>query len=171
MNIQESFDIGSPHDVLYDNIWPPPVPLNDFRAFMEAFLAACHAAQLRIMTAIAIGLGLPDSAFKDLHSTQVNELRLTHYPALPASTLRSGKTTRIAEHSDFGSITLLFQDQTGGLEVVDPDDPSQFFPVEVGSDEEVIVNVGDCMEHWTGGFLKSAKHRVHLPKASKILAD
>jgi isopenicillin N synthase-like dioxygenase len=75
-----------------------------------------------------------------------------HYPALPTRLLRSSTLARILAHSDFGTLTLLFQDSTGGLEIAnlgsatteksaDFEIHKKFRHVKPVSDT-VIVNVG-----------------------------
>ena len=61
-----------------------------------------------------------------------------------------------------GTITLLFQDSTGGLEVEDPLSPGSFNPVTPISGT-VLVNVGDLMERWSNGRWRSTVHRVVAP--------
>lgn len=46
--------------------------------------------------------------------------------SVPADALEQDRIARIGAHSDFGSITLLLQDDVGGLEVEDPHNPGQF---------------------------------------------
>lgn len=87
-------------------------------------------------------------------------------------------TTDIAEdeircgaHTDYGSLTLLFQcPGQPGLEVQTPDSswmPVSVFPPGTDSDEmpPIVVNIGDMLSYWTNGYLKSTKHRVVMPSA------
>ena len=60
------------------------------------------------------------------HKGHDNQLRLLHYPRVPAEELEQEKIIRIDAHSDYASITLLLQDGVGGLEVEDPNHPGQF---------------------------------------------
>jgi isopenicillin N synthase-like dioxygenase len=92
-------------------------------------------------------------------------MRLTHYPAIPAANLHpDANATRIAKHTDFGSITLLFQDSVGGLEIENPTHTGRYDPVVSKEIDEMIVNVGDCLQRWSNDRLRSTRHRVHLPQ-------
>lgn len=74
-----------------------------------------------ILQAMAIGIGLEDEDyFLRYHSGHENQLRLLHYPSVPAASLEEGSMTRMDAHSDWGSITMLFQDDCGGLQVLHP---------------------------------------------------
>jgi isopenicillin N synthase-like dioxygenase len=139
-----------------------------------------------LLQALSEGLGLPPQTLTERHANQSNELRLTHYP--PVSRSKFANATRIATHTDFGTITLLFQDSVGGLrmylricdslargpksqaltkkptEVEMPSGSGLFVDVESGGRYECIVNAGDCLQKWTG--LHSTRHRVHLPKTN-----
>lgn len=84
-----------------------------FQPTFTSFFLSCYRAELAILEAISVGLGLPRQTLGQLHSEQSNELRLTHYPAVPRGEF--SHSTRIAAHTDFGTITLLFQDDVGGL--------------------------------------------------------
>ncbi|KAI8065440.1 hypothetical protein BC940DRAFT_304092 [Gongronella butleri] len=64
---------------------------------------------------------------------------------------------RAGSHSDYGTITLLFQKDVGGLEVHAFDREWISAPLIEGA---ILVNIGDLMEFWTGGLFKSTKHRV-----------
>ncbi|KAH7250858.1 hypothetical protein BKA59DRAFT_491486 [Fusarium tricinctum] len=93
-------------------------------------------------------------------------------------------TMRISPHTDFGLITLLFQDSVGGLEVErqELEHRGCYIPVEAPasadddavddfSSSTMILNVGDCLERWTNGLLPSANHRVTLPPRLKNQQD
>lgn len=81
---------------------------------------------------------------------------------MPLSLLTGGTKSRISAHSDFGTLTLLFQDAIGGLEIESPPASGSFIPVPPipGS---VLVNVGDLMERWSNGRWRSTVHRVVAP--------
>lgn len=68
-------------------------------------------------------------------------------------------TSIVGDHTDFGGVAILLQEEgTEGLEVFYP--PSQcWVPVPVKPDSYVI-NMGDMMQKWTGGYYRSARHRV-----------
>ncbi|KAK8085891.1 isopenicillin N synthase [Apiospora hydei] len=160
-DMKESYDIGSEHDQLYSNIWPPAGVYDAFQPTFTSFFEVCYRAQLAILEAISIGLGLPAQKLGELHVDQSNELRLTHYPAVARDEF--GHSTRIAAHTDFGTITLLFQDSVGGcVKAETPPGSGTFVDVASGGQHECIVNVGDCLAKWTG--LNSVCHRVHLPE-------
>ncbi|KAH8821997.1 hypothetical protein F5884DRAFT_828154 [Xylogone sp. PMI_703] len=159
-DMKESYDIGSERDELYQNIWPPAGVHNTFQPTFTSFFSMCYRVELSILEAISIGLKFPTQALSQLHASQANELRLTHYPAVSRGEF--AHSTRIAAHTDFGTITLLFQDNVGGLQVEYPQGSGKFVDIESGGPYECILNVGDCLQKWTG--LPSARHRVHMPE-------
>ena len=162
--IQESFDQGPTDDSLQPNIWIPEEDLPGFRTFMEGFFNLCCDAQLLILRALAVGLNMPEYTFDKLHSRHEFELRLTHYPAIDIKKLQTD-TNRISEHHDWGTITLVFQDSTGGLEFEQKDRPGVFHAVESVKPMEIVLNVGDCLHRWTNGTLHSVNHRVKIPRS------
>ncbi len=91
-------------------------------------------------------------------------VRLLHYPPLTQPPLEG--QVRAGAHSDWGSITLLFQDETGGLEVCNAIGEwvsAPYIP------EMVLVNTGDMIERWTNRRFRSTLHRVALPKKEAAL--
>ena len=71
-----------------------------------------------LLRAMAIGIGLDDDEFfLRRHSGNNNQLRLLHYPPVPAADIESQKASRMPAHSDWGTLTMLFQDDCGGLQV------------------------------------------------------
>lgn len=135
---------------------------------MEAFYDTAFKTELNILSALATALGISNDHLKALHSKAENEFRLLHYPAINASELRDGSATRIAEHTDFGTITMLFQDSTGGLQVEDQENLGTFHNVISESRYEIILNVGDSLQRLTNDTLKAACHRVTFPPTTKI---
>lgn len=100
-------------------------------------------------------------------------LRLLYYPHLPD--VEDGVDIRAGAHSDFGSITLLFQlPGQPGLEIKTAEGEWMGVPVDPLADADkqsggeralpILVNIGDLLEDWTGGLLKSTVHRVIFPR-------
>jgi isopenicillin N synthase-like dioxygenase len=166
LNLQESFDQGPAKDELYPNVWFRQSELPGFREFMEDYYQRCHQMHVKLLEALAISLDLPRSFFVKLCNQNTSELRLNHYPAVTKSTLWSG-CNRISEHTDFGTFTLLFQDSVAGLEIENQDQYGEFIPIESIDITDMIVNVGDCLQRWTNDILRSANHRVTLPRVER----
>ncbi|KAF7547884.1 hypothetical protein G7046_g8863 [Stylonectria norvegica] len=115
------------------------------------------------MRAIAVGMGLDDGFFDGFVDTGDNTLRLLHYPSVDASVFRTqvGAKGRTAyQTQDYGSITLLFQDDRGGLQVKSP---SGCFVDATPIPGTVVVNAGDLLARWSNETIKSTIHRVVEP--------
>lgn len=162
--LKESWDQVNSNNTSHPNLWEAAEELPGFREFMESFFHTLHDTELNLLDAIAAGLDLPADSFTPLHTDRVDEFRLLHYPAVSADDM--AKNTRTSEHTDLGTITLLFQDKTGGLEVEDQSANGVFHPIRVAS-PTMIINVGDSLQRWTNDRLKSAYHRVTVPKTAE----
>lgn len=131
--------------------WPDA----EFRDTALAFYEAALSAAYRIMTILASSLELPAEFFADRHRGENVTLRFLHYPAnLP---VKSSGQLGAGAHTDYGSITLLFQDDVGGLELRDVSGEWRLAPPVP---DAVLVNTGDLMERWTNGRFRSTVHRV-----------
>ncbi len=106
---------------------------------------------------------LPEDFFTTRHNQQNHTLRLLHYPPLQTSP-KPGQV-RAGEHSDYGSLTLLFQDGVGGLEVQTTSGEWIAAPWIPGT---VVVNTGDLMQRWTNHIFCSTKHRVMIPNDERV---
>jgi isopenicillin N synthase-like dioxygenase len=113
------------------------------------------AAAYRMLAILAAGLDLPSHFFAERHLGENVTLRFLHYPAnLPT---KSSDQLGAGAHTDYGSITLLFQDDVGGLELLGSDGEWHFAPPVA---DAVVINTGDLMERWTNGRFRSTMHRV-----------
>lgn len=161
---KEAFNITEPHNE--QRVWPcDKVP--GFQSEMAAFFKLCCDLSLRILHIMALGLQLKDpdvftSTHKVMESTKnCTTLRLLNYPSINEdSDIKPGQI-RCGEHTDYGSITLLFQDDMPGLEVL-PLGCTEYIraPPIPGA---IVVNVADLMQRWTADKLKSTRHRVSIP--------
>lgn len=160
---QETYDLGSKDDTSAPNQWILESSLPGFRTFMESFYSTAFRLEMQLLAALAMALGISPTTLINMHSKAQNEFRLLHYPAVHASELRDGSATRIAEHTDFGTITMLFQDSTGGLQVEDQENLGTFHDVSSASQNEIILNIGDSLQRLTNDTFRAACHRVTYP--------
>lgn len=133
------------------NVWMPEDILPGFSEFGLSFYWKMNEVAKTILTALAIGLGLDSKdALTKVHSGIYNQLRLLHYPPIRAAELENETSARMPAHSDWGSITLLFQDDCGGLQVEDPYVKGKFDDAQPVKNA-LIMNVGDMFMRWSNG--------------------
>lgn len=161
-DVKESFDLGNPNNSFYPNIWPEDDDIPGFKEYCLYYFKVCDETSKKILRAISLGLGLEEEYLVSFHTASDNQLRLLHYPPTDESSLKSGRSERIAAHTDFGTLTILLQDECGGLQVEDPKNPGVFSPAPYvpGS---LVVNTGDFLMRWSNDVLKSTLHRVTAP--------
>jgi isopenicillin N synthase-like dioxygenase len=179
-DLKEAFNVGKEvnsdqrsteeRSSLILNPWPPGQ--DDFRETVLEFYQACAQVADTICQAFAIALcavakpialHLPESFFSDRHNQQNHTLRLLHYP--PLEQLPKAGQVRAGEHSDYGSFTLLFQDEVGGLEVCTAQ--GQWIAAPCIPDT-ILVNTGDLMQRWTNHVFCSTRHRVMIPTDERV---
>ena len=117
---------------------------------MTSFYWICFDAASKILRALALGIGLDEDHLLKLHSGYCNQLRLLHYPSIPARVIEEAKVTRMPAHADWSSFTMLFQDDCGGLQVEDPGEPGKFVDMEP-LEGSLVMNVGDLLTRWSNG--------------------
>ncbi len=125
---------------------------------------------LQIMAAMELGLELDNGTLVDRCVPAASEIRLNHYPPVSLEVLSSGKVKITWPHTDFGIITLLFQDTVGGLELEDRAKPRTFVPVTPGDPEaptEMVVNISNTFQRWTNGRICAGLHQVNIPPLMK----
>ena len=136
------------------NQWPETLP--DFRAVMQNYYQAAYSLGATIVRGLALSLGVPVSHFDGYLKEAAATLRLLHYPPQPANPEPGEKGC--GEHTDFGGVTLLLQDEAGGLQVWDKDLGSWIDAPPVPG--AFVVNIGDLFARWTNDRYVSTLHRV-----------
>ena len=104
-----------------------------------------------VMEGLGLALGLGREWFDEhLTADPITLFRIFHYPP------GGGDDWGVGEHTDYGLLTILRQDDCGGLQV-----KSRHGWIEVPADPDVFVcNIGDMLDRMTGGRYRSTPHRV-----------
>jgi isopenicillin N synthase-like dioxygenase len=142
------------------NLFPD---LPGFREATLEYMQALTGLGHRLMSGIGRGLRLGDTYFVDRYTGRPTPLfRIFNYPpAADAATEKCG----VEEHTDYGLLTLVYQDEVGGLQVRHGSSWIDVPPVP-GS---FVVTVGDILETLTHGRYPSAVHRViNHPQRSRV---
>jgi isopenicillin N synthase-like dioxygenase len=142
---------------------PNPVPQRpaDLVELARRWMDEVTATGRTLLSAMAVGLGLAPDWFDRWCADPVVLLRIFRYPPAPDG-VRAG--WGVAEHTDYGLVTLLAQDSTGGLEVRVDGHWQEVTPVE----DALVCNLGDMLERVTGGLFRSTPHRVRVPDRERI---
>ena len=149
-DIKESFNYNDRR--MPDHLWP------DVDGFKVSALRSIRVADKLTMRILEKFDTILDSGttLVDAHKEPFNTTRVIHYPAFEGDI--EDRQMRIGEHSDYGTITLLWQiNDVPGLEVQDLE--GTWWPVPY-ADDGVVVNIGDLLQRWTNDYFKSTKHRV-----------
>jgi isopenicillin N synthase-like dioxygenase len=134
------------------NQWPQ---MPGFRTEMMSYYAACLALIVDLHRAVALDLGAPEEFFTPFYARPQGVLRLLRYPPHPGSF--DGTLYGAAPHTDYGNMTLLAQDDAGGLEVRRRDGTwLAIAPVR----DAFVCNIGDCLMRWSNDVYVSNPHRV-----------
>ncbi len=131
------------------NLFPDSVPELRIAVlrFMEEATRSAHA----IMEGVALSLGLDAQYFRRTYTADPTLLfRVFEYPA------GDHESWGVGEHTDYGLLTLLAQDEHGGLQVKTPSGWIDAPPIEGA----LVCNIGDMLDRLTGGVYRSTPHRV-----------
>jgi isopenicillin N synthase-like dioxygenase len=161
-DLNESFYIGTEvqmggHEAVAnhgENQWPNPQWVPGFQADVNAYRVAAKALSYRLMRLISESLGMAANALDDFMRYPTCTTRLLFYPPQPTSDTHQ---IGAGAHTDWGGITVLAQDNAGGLEVKLPDGSWIQVTPQEGT---LIINTGDLMQRWTNDQYLSSWHRV-----------
>ncbi|KAM4056974.1 2OG-Fe(II) oxygenase superfamily protein [Hirsutella rhossiliensis] len=160
VDCKEGFMIGretSPEDARYlqgPNQWPLGPQGQDFKHVMMEFHNKMLGLSKVMFSLVALSLGLKEDYF-DAFVDTISMMRAHRYPPMTPETAKNSRG--IGEHTDFGALTLLLQDQVGGLEVFHR--PSKTWHAVEPVEGAFVVNIGDMLERWTNSHYTSTLHR------------
>ncbi|MEM7255914.1 MAG: 2OG-Fe(II) oxygenase family protein [Pseudomonadota bacterium] len=141
------------HPLRGENQWPEFVP--QLQACSMAYFRAADEVARHLLRGFATGLDLQEDFFLQKASTPLSRASYVYYPVQPEDC--GEQQFGVGPHTDFGVLTVLCQDDTGGLQVQDINGDWIHAPPIEGT---LIVNVGDLLSRWTAGEYKSTPHRV-----------
>ncbi len=146
--------------VMPPNVWPDEVP--DFREHGYSLYAALDALGLRVLSALALHIGLPPDWFAERTDCGNSILRPIHYPPIAASAdaVERLPNARASAHEDINLITLLVGASAAGLEV--KSQKGEWIPFTSDADT-IVVNIGDMLQRLTNHVYPSTTHRVVNP--------
>jgi isopenicillin N synthase-like dioxygenase len=142
-------------DILLPNLWPAEVA--DFRNHALALYEALDQLGARILSALALEIGLVPDWFADKINYGNSILRPIHYPPIREAVPGA---VRAARHEDINLITLLIGSKEQGLEILTRDE--RWVPVST-LPGTIVVNVGDMLQRLTNHVYPSTTHRVVNP--------
>ncbi len=135
------------------NLFPESIP--EFRETVLDYLAAMTQLGHTLMRGISLSLGLESDYFARHFTTNPLILfRIFHYPSSTSS--EPSQSWGVGEHTDYGLLTILKQDQVGGLQVKAKQGWIDAPPIE----NSFVCNIGDMLDRITGGLYHSTPHRV-----------
>jgi isopenicillin N synthase-like dioxygenase len=165
LNARDSFDLGFPvaeddPEVLAGtplyapNKWPD---IAGFQTALEAYYWETFRLGMTILKGFALYLGQPEVFFTRNFTKPVADMVINHYLGTAGLHIYDQAS---GPHTDHGIVTILWQDQLGGLEVMGKDGKWMSAPPLKGS---FVINIGELMKRWTNGRFKATVHRVvHL---------
>ena len=137
------------------NLWAEGQP--ELRTAVTAYMDATTRAAAALMEGVSLSLDLPADWFAAHYTAQPTVLfRIFHYPASGPDGTDWTQSWGVGEHTDYGLLTLLAQDEHGGLQVKSPNGWIEAPPIPGA----LVCNIGDMLERLTGGRFKSTPHRV-----------
>ncbi|MDE1894411.1 MAG: isopenicillin N synthase family oxygenase [Pseudomonadota bacterium] len=145
--------------VMPPNLWPAEVP--GFRQFGCELYDALDRLGTRVLRALALHIGQPESFFEDKTDAGNSILRPIHYPPIPdeGGTQEHIPNVRAGAHEDINFITLLVGASAEGLEVLSH---GRWLPITTEGDA-IVVNIGDMLQRLSNHVYPSTTHRVVNP--------
>ncbi|KAH7881900.1 hypothetical protein F5I97DRAFT_1914382 [Phlebopus sp. FC_14] len=154
------------------NTHPHPQALRPFLPELDAFARHCHFNILHpILRLVALSLELPEEALVEKHNFErpgEASVRFMKYYRRSREEEEKSKNVWLKGHTDIGSLTILWSQPVGGLQILSPDGKWRWVR---HIDNALVINTGDMMDFLTGGFYKPTIHRVVQPPEDQSSYD
>lgn len=142
------------------NLWPARPA--GFEAQMRAWVAHMNELARRLARVLARSLDLDAAYFDRALAEPLTYSQLFHYPPQPADAARA--RLGAGAHVDWGMLTILLQDDVGGLEVLGDDGRWRAAPPVP---DAFVVILGEMIPRLTDGRYRSATHRVAANRSGR----
>ncbi|WP_249671611.1 isopenicillin N synthase family dioxygenase [Pseudomonas abieticivorans] len=136
------------------NQWPAFMP--ELQPALAEYYQEIGKAGADLLTAVASGLGIAEDFFLGKYRKPLQRTQMVYYPPHPP--MAQADQFGVAPHTDYGCITLLYQDNSGGLQVRELRNDSWVDATPIPG--SLVVNVGDLLAHWSNNRFRSTLHRV-----------
>ena len=182
-NLKEGFEVGPPQaltqsnsrrsqkfDLGEPNAWPQEESFPNGKTRLEELYVELQRLSSSLLSLSAVSLGKQPDFFSSYLLDSVSTLRLLHYPPQPSTEQSRTNEVKLCctPHTDSGILTLLHQDPTGGLEVLNANNdwvPAPYVP------NSIVVNIGDLLAKVSGGKFVATMHRVRTSQGGATRAD
>ena len=147
---------------------PAPSVIGENRALFRSFIVSAHAVASLVLEVLDEYLGLPPGTLPSLHRMEGvsgDQVRMIKIQPEQSQT-RDDRQKTLGEHTDFGSVTVLFNHFIGGLQILPPGKDAEWCYVKP-LPGHAIVNLGDALVLFTHGLLRSNIHRVVSPPGAQ----
>ena len=141
--------------IMAENLWPAEVP--GFRDNLYGLYQALDALGSRVLSALALHIGLPERYFADKTHYGNSILRPIHYPEITDPDIPN---VRSGAHEDINFITLLVGASAAGLQVLSRQGEWIDFTADA---DTIVVNIGDMLQRLSNHVYPSTTHRVVNP--------
>lgn len=145
-------DILAGNHVHAVNRWPDNIP--GWKETMLGYFGAVEQLSLKMMGAFAIALDLDEDYFQQYFRKPTSGMKIFHYPAQPPVT--DNKRIGLGAHYDDGALTVLWQDNVGGLQVQVGSEWKNVTPIP----GTFVINIGEIMARWVNDTFIPTPHRV-----------
>lgn len=144
-------------------VWPGE---EKFEKLTKEMYRECTLLAGKFFNVLSYSLDLPADVMRNAHKSigkegNTSAIRTLYYPPIKQDYHIKQDQIRLGEHDDYGTITFLFQDCTGGLDMMVPGGEFVSATPIAGS---ILVIVGSLLERWTAGLFIAAIHRVLIPE-------
>jgi isopenicillin N synthase-like dioxygenase len=146
-------DVRAGKPLMGANQWPPSLP--ELAPALLAYSAAVMECGRTLLRGFAVSLGLAPDFFRQKFAKPLARCSLIYYPPQPPES--GGEQFGVAPHTDYGGLTLLSQDDTGGLQI---QTRAGEWVMAAPIPDTFVVNVGDLMARWSNDRFASTPHRV-----------
>lgn len=146
-------DIEHSNRILAPNRWPDVLP--ELRDALDDYIKTINGLGIALLRAFAAGLDLPHDHFVKHFDKPLTRAAVVYYPPQPDD--MGDSQFGVSPHTDYGCITILYQDEVGGLQVRNRNGDWLTAHPMPGT---FVVNVGDLLHRWSNDRFISNPHRV-----------